>query len=185
MLSHLSATVLVRLRLHFWPCLPSPVSCISAAPLFSSSCVYVAVLIALSFVVPCTLPPSFVCLLRMDCLLTMRFSALHCFLWSAPHYFSHSPLWSSHYSILFSFVTSLLSLREFFALIRFAAFFLYLPSLCSAPTWLSPSTLSALICLLRLFSAQLGMLRSYYDLLAPICLDQLSQICSIFFLLTF
>ena len=53
-----------------------------------SSRLSVAVLIALSSIVPCTSPPFFFYLLRSDILLYLRCSVLHCLLLSASHYFS-------------------------------------------------------------------------------------------------
>ena len=58
--------------------------------------------------------------------------------------------------------------------------FLHLPSLRSAPIWSFPSDLSAVICFLRVWSAQLLLLRSWSDMLSSICWDQLAQICSVF-----
>ena len=123
LLSHISSTVLFRHCLHRWPCLPSLLHFISTAPPLLSSHVSVVVLITLSSIVPCTSPPLFVYLLRSDILLAMRFYVLHCLLRSAPHWFSHSPLWYSHYTFPFYFVTSILSLRDVLAPLQSAAFF--------------------------------------------------------------
>ena len=50
-------------------------------------------------------------------------SELFCTTLIAPHYFSHSLLWSSHYVIFFSFDTTLLSLRDVFDTLPYVAFF--------------------------------------------------------------
>ena len=180
LLSCISATVIVRRCLQQRPCLPPPLSCISAAPPLSSSRVSVAVLILLSLIVPCTLLPLFVYLLRSDIILALRRSVLHWLLRSDPHYFSHSPLWYSHYAYIFSFSTPLLYLYDVVAPLRSATFFLHLPSLYYTPIWSFPSTLSAPICLPHLWYAQLWFLQSCSDLIAHICLDQHAHICSIF-----
>ena len=92
LLSHISATVLFRRCLHSWPCLPSPLSRIPTTPPLSSSRVSVEFLISLSSIIPCTFPPLFVYILRSNILLALRRSVLHCFIPSAPHYVSNSPL---------------------------------------------------------------------------------------------
>ena len=58
--------------------------------------------------------------------------------------------------------------------------FHHFPSLRSAPIWSFPSALYDLVCFLHLWSAQIWLFRSCSDLLSPICLDHLSQICSVF-----
>ena len=58
--------------------------------------------------------------------------------------------------------------------------FLHLPSLRSAPISSFPSALYAPICLPHLWYAQLRLIHSCSDLLAPIWLDQIDQICSFF-----
>ena len=180
LLSRISDTMLVHRCIHRWPCITSQLSCIYTAPPLLSSHISVAVLITLSSSVPCTLQPLFLYLLWSDILLALRHSVLHCLLRSAPYYFSHSLLWYSHYNFIFSFGTSLLSHCDVIAPLQSATFFLHLPSLRSAPIWSFPSDLSALIWLLHLWYAQLWLLRSYSDLLAQICFDQLAQIYSVF-----
>ena len=110
----------------------------------------VAFLIALSYIVPCTSPPLFVYLLWLYFLLAMCFSVLNWLLRSVPHYFSHCPLWSSHYTFIFIGGTALLSIRGVLVPLRSAAFFLRLPSLLSALIWSFPSDLSDPIYFLHL-----------------------------------
>ena len=133
LLSRISTTVLILRCIHRWPCLPSLLSCISTTPSLLSSHVSIAVLIALSSIVLCTSPYLFVYLIWSDILLALCCSVLHYLLRSDPHYFSHSPIWSSHYTFIFSFGTALFSLRDVLAPLGSAAFFLHLPSLRSAP----------------------------------------------------
>ena len=68
LLSCISVTMLVRRCLHR----TSPLSHISTVPPLASSRVSVAVIIALSSIVLCTSPPSFVYLLGLDLLLALR-----------------------------------------------------------------------------------------------------------------
>ena len=67
-----------------------------------------------------------------------------------------------------------LSLRDVLVLLQSTAFLIQLPSLRSASIWSFPLYLSAPICLLHIWSAQLWLLRSCFDLLAPIFLNQLT-----------
>ena len=68
--------VVLHLRQHACPPLYSPLT-LYAIP---TSCVSIAVLIALYSIVPCTLPLLFVYLLRSDLLLYLHSYVLHCLL---------------------------------------------------------------------------------------------------------
>ena len=153
------------------PPLSSPLT-LSAIP---TSRVYVAVLIELFPIVPCTSPPLFVYLLRSDLLLALRRSVLHCLLRSDIQYFSYSTLWSSHYTFIFYFDTALLSICDVLDLLRYVTFFI---------TWLHYALLqpdhSPQLCLLRSAFYISDLLNYYCSAHALICLDQLSQICYVF-----
>ena len=102
-LSRISTTMTVWRCFHHWRCMPSLLFCISTAPPLLSYRVSVAVFIALSSIVPCTLPPLFFYLLQSDILLLLQRSVIHCLIRSVPHYFYCYPLWSSHYNFIFIF----------------------------------------------------------------------------------
>ena len=162
-----------------WPCLLSPLSRISTAPPLASSCVSVAVRITLSFIVLCTSTPF----------LSNLSYRIFSYLWVILYYTAFSTLIRTNFltlrsdiltTIVFLFCHgSSLSLWCFCSA-PICRVFLHLPSLWSALICLLPSALSVTICLLHLWSAQLWFICSCSDLLDPMCLDQLAQICSVF-----
>ena len=152
----------------------------STAPPWSSSWVSVAVLIALSSIITCTLPPLFVYLLQSYILIDLRRYVLYCLLHSNPHYFYHSLLRSSHYAFT-PILAQLFSISVMFSFRSDCRVFLYLPSIRSDPIWLFPSDMSDTFYLIHIWYAQVLLLRSCSDMISPIRLDQIDQICSIFF----
>ena len=83
-------------------------------------------------------------------------------------------------TMLFSLLERIFSLCVMFLIRSHLPRFIHFTSLRSAPIWSPPSALSAPICLLHIKSSQLWLLWQWSDLIAPICLDQLAQICSVF-----
>ena len=118
-----SAAVSIPVVLHLRHRARPPMSSQLTLAAIPTSHVSVAALIAFSFIVPCTLPLFFVYLLQSDILFALRRSILHCLICYDPHWFSHSPIWSSRYTFLFSFGTALLSLYDVLALLLSATFF--------------------------------------------------------------
>ena len=161
-LSRIYAIVLVRRCIHRWPHLPSLLSRIYTAPPSLSYRVYVAVLVVLSSIVPCTLPCR--CLSTLSPIVSSPRSAflsvLHRPLRSTPHYLSHSlRLWSFLTKLFFSLFLAerlySLSLWCSRSAPIFRVFFLRFPSLWYALIWSFPSALYATIFLIHLWYAQL------------------------------